>query len=114
GREDHETANEFYSLAQRGVQAGTPVNAASHHEMVGEAVGQVAGSNAQGTEANLQAQAEIRRRQHTPITLRRRDNSPVTSPNPQGAPSSESPRPQVPRPPVDNAPVENTVPRPPH
>ncbi len=111
-RGDQETANEFYDLAQRGEQAGAPVSAASRHEMVGEAMARVAGTNAQATEANLQAQAEIKRRQHAPIVLRRRDNSPVT-PSPQSS-APEQPKPPVPRPPVDNVPVENTVPRPPH
>lgn len=97
---DEETANEFYDMARRGEGAGAPVSVASHHEMVGAAVGQVAGSNAQGSTANLQAEAEIKRRNRAPIVLRRRDNTPVTSPEPV-------------QPPVDNAPVENTVPRPP-
>jgi Flp pilus assembly protein TadD len=109
---DQETANEFYSLARRGDQAGAPVSIASHHGMVGEAVGQVASSNAQGTEANLQAEAEAKRRGHAPIVLKRRDNTPVTVvPPPENAPQTG--KPPVPRPPVDNAPVENTVPRPP-
>jgi hypothetical protein len=77
--------------------------------MVGEAVASVADTNAQGTEANLQAEAEAKRRSHEPIVLRRRDNKPVTAPNP----APPAPRQSVPRPPVDNAPVENTVPRPP-
>lgn len=103
---DEETANEFYSSAQRADQSGTPVNLASHHEMVGEAVGQVAGTNSQGSEADLQAQAEMKRRSHAPIVLRRRDNTPVTQPE-------NNPGSQTTRPPLDNAPVENTVP-PPH
>jgi Flp pilus assembly protein TadD len=112
-RGDQETAEEFYNLAQRGFQSGTPVSMASHHEMVGEPVAEVAGSNAQGSQANLQAEAERKRRSHAPIVLRRRDNTPVTAPeNPSTAPQSHSPN-TVPRPPVDNAPVENTVPRPP-
>src|SRR5579864_288185 len=112
---DQETADEFYNAARRGNQAGTPVSAASHHEMVGEAVAQVADSNAQGSEANLQAEAEVRRRSHAPIVLKHRDNSPIAAP-----PSAESPapppqteNPPYPRPPIDNAPVENTVPSPP-
>lgn len=109
-RGDQETAQEFYDLAQRGVQSGTPVNVATHHEMVGEAVAEVAGANAQGTAANLQAEAERKRRSHAPIVLRRRDNTLVTTPEPQ---SQQAPVNNVPRPPVDNAPVENTVPRPP-
>ena len=112
---DQETADEFYNAARRGNQAGTPVSAASHHEMVGEAVAQVADSNAQGSEANLQAEAELRRRNHAPIVLKHRDRSPIAGP-----PSAESPapppetqNPPYPRPPIDNAPVENTVPSPP-
>lgn len=108
---DQETANQFYDLAQRGVQAATPVASASHHEMVGEAVGSVASANAQGAEANLQAAAAIKRRSRAPIVLRRRDNTPVTVPHPDAQPQTN--RPQVPRPPIDNAPVENSVPRPP-
>jgi Flp pilus assembly protein TadD len=104
---DEETANEFYSSAQRGDQAGTPVSFASHHELVGEAVGQVAGTNVQASFADLQARAEMKRRSHAPIVLRRRDNTPVT------APVNPSPQGNTPRPPLDNAPVENTVP-PPH
>jgi Flp pilus assembly protein TadD len=112
-RGDQETAEEFYNLAQRGFQSGTPVMAASHHEMVGEPVAQVAGANAQGSEANLQAEAERKRRSHAPIVLRRRDNTLVTTPESSPAsPQTQSPN-NVPRPSVDNAPVENTVPRPP-
>jgi Flp pilus assembly protein TadD len=109
---DKETANEFYSAAQRGEEAGAPVSVASHHEMVGVAVGQVAGTNSQASEADLQAEAEAKRRNHAPIVLRRRDNTPVTMPQDQ-TPQSEPPGSQSPRPPLDNAPVENTIPRPP-
>ncbi len=112
-RKDQETANEFYSLAQHGNDSGAPVSMASHHEMVGEAVSAVAGSNAAGTEANLQAVAESKRRSNAPIVLKRRDNTPVTTPHPDQPAVKPQPRPAVPRPPVDNAPVENTVPRPP-
>jgi hypothetical protein len=80
--------------------------------MVGVAVGQVAGTNSQASEADLQAEAEAKRRNHAPIVLRRRDNTPVTMPQEQAQPSQPSGS-QAPRPPLDNAPVENTVPRPP-
>lgn len=103
---DKETAADFYSRARQGDQAGTAVSTASRHEMVGEAVGQVASSNTQAAEASLQATAEAKRRKHEPVILRRRDNTPVTGPPPQ------SQNPSVPRPPIDNAPVENNVPRP--
>ncbi|MCU1269862.1 MAG: hypothetical protein JWN74_1156 [Acidobacteriaceae bacterium] len=112
---DEETANEFYSAAQRGDQAGAPVSVASHHEMVGAPVAEVAGSNSQASEAELQAQAEAKRRSNAPIVLRRRDNTPVSVPETQGpqTQSPQTPSSQVPRPPMDNAPVENNVPRPP-
>jgi Flp pilus assembly protein TadD len=109
---DKETANEFYSSAQNGEEASAPVSLASHHEMVGEAVGQVADTNSQASEADLEAQAEAKRRSHAPIVLRRRDNTPVTGPQTQ-TPQTQPPGSQVPRPPLDNAPVENPVPRPP-
>jgi len=109
-RKDQETANEFYNLARRANDSGAPVKLASHNEMVGAAVGSVAGTNAEGTEANLQAQAELKRRSQAPIVLRRRDNTPVTT---TPRPDQPTAKPPVPRPPVDNAPVENTVPRPP-
>ncbi|HZP17839.1 MAG TPA: tetratricopeptide repeat protein [Terriglobales bacterium] len=109
-RGDEETANEFYTLARRGDQAGTPVSVASHHEMVGEAVAEVASTNAQASEASLQAEAEAKRRSRAPIVLKRRDNRPIAAPD-NTAPQPQNP--SVPRPPVDNAPVENTVPRPP-
>lgn len=110
---DPETADEFYDAAARGDGSGTPVKSASRHEMVGEAAGQVAGSNAQGAEANLEAEAEARRRQHAPIVLRRRDNTPVTGPQaeePATTPQTQPPSYQ--RPPIDNAPVESTQPPP--
>lgn len=108
---DQETAADFYDRARRGDQAGTAVSAASRHEMVGEAVGQVAASNTQAADAGLQAIAEAKRRKHEPIVLRRRDNTPVPKGQPDSVPQSENPN--VPRPPLDNAPVENNVTRPP-
>jgi Flp pilus assembly protein TadD len=124
---DEETANDFYDRAQRGLMAGTPVSSASRHEMTGTAVSEVAVSNAQAADANLQAAAVQRRRSGAPIVLRHRDNSVVTNPKFETPPPAPQPQPQqqevpkppaarpryVPRPPIDNAPVENTVPRPP-
>jgi Flp pilus assembly protein TadD len=112
---DQETADEFYDLAQHGEGAGSPVSEASRHEMVGEPVKHVAGSNAQGSEANLEAEAQARRQRHAPIVLRRRDNTPVTTPENQAppTPAPQTEAPPYPKPPIDNAPVENTSPGPP-
>ena len=109
---DKETADGFYSSAQHGDEASAPVSVASHHEMVGEPVGTVAGTNSQATQADLQAEAEAKRRSHAPIVLRRRDNTPVTMPDTQ-TPPAEAPVNQGSQPPLDNAPVENTNPAPP-
>jgi Flp pilus assembly protein TadD len=108
---DPETAADFYSRARIGMGAGSPVSVASRHSMVGEAVGQVAATNTEAAEASLQAIVEAKRRNRTPIVLRRRDNTPVTGPDAQNPPATENPN--VPRPRIDNAPVENNVPRPP-
>ena len=108
---DEETAADFYGRARHGDQAGTAVSVASRHAMVGEAVGQVAGTNTEAAEATLQAAAEARRRNRPPIVLRRRDNTQVTGPSSENPPPTQNQ--SVPRPPIDNAPVENTVPRPP-
>jgi len=106
---DPETAADFYGRARSGEQAGTAVSAASRHEMVGEAVGQVAGTNTQAAEAVLQASAEAKRRNRTPVVLRHRDNTPVTAPSPDNVQPNGNPA--VPRPPIDNAPVESTTPQ---
>jgi Flp pilus assembly protein TadD len=109
---DEETANEFYSSAQQGDEASAPVSIASHHEMVGEPVGRVADTNSQASQADLQAEAEAKRRSHAPIVLRRRDNTPVIMP-PTETPQAQPPANQGSQPPLDNAPVENTNPGPP-
>lgn len=108
---DQETAADFYSRARQGDQAGTAVSFASRHEMVGEAVGQVAATNTQAAEAGLQAIAEAKRRKREPIVLRRRDNTPVVNTPAQESPQTENPSDT--RPSIDNAPVENNVPHPP-
>jgi len=103
---DEETAKEFFSAARRGQNAGAAVHLASHHEMVGAPVGDVADANSQTSDANLEALARAKRSRNAPIVLRRRNSAPVTPPPVQ------HPKSEVPRPPLDNAPVENTVPRP--
>ncbi|MEP6643260.1 MAG: tetratricopeptide repeat protein [Acidobacteriaceae bacterium] len=121
---DQETANEYYSAAKTGEGANQKAALVNHSEMNGMKLGQVADSNDQATQANLEAQRLARSRQGGPIQLRRRDNSLVTEPEtsnaPVAAPVQTAPVPQgsTSRPPVDNAPVDNApvppyVPRPP-
>ena len=98
---DPETAADFYNRARSGEQAGAAVSVASRHEMVGEAVSQVAGTNSQAAEAVLQASAEAKRRNRTPVVLRHRDNSPVTAPPSDNVQPDRNP--SVPRPPIDKS-----------
>jgi Flp pilus assembly protein TadD len=108
---DQETADEFYTEAKDAPGSIARVTAASHSEMKGMTLSEVAGDNSQDTEANLQAVQEARRRQGGPIVLRRRDNTPV--PEPETAPSPQQNEQQVPRPPEGQIPPANSVPRPP-
>jgi Flp pilus assembly protein TadD len=113
---DEETADDFYTSAKEAPGAFAHVTAASHSEMKGMTLSEVANVNGEDTEANLQAMQEARRRQGGPIVLRWRDNTPVTDdtnkPTVPQPPSQNNP-PQVPRPPEGQFPPTNTVPRPP-
>jgi len=97
------------------------VTLANRHEMQGLPLGQVARSNDEAAQANLQATQEARRREGGPIQLKRRDNSPVTEPesaapaqaNP--APPAEAPQTPAPQsqPPQDQAPLNEPLATPP-
>ncbi len=117
---DQETADEFYEAAKLAPGAHARVSAASHSEMQGMALTEVATDNAQDTEANLQSMQEARRRQGGPIQLRRRDNQPIEEPeSPAAAPNNTqpqlnpNPQPYVPRPPAESTTPPHYVPRPP-
>jgi len=89
---DHETADQFYAAAREARDASARVTLANRHEMQGLPLGQVARSNDEGAQANLQATQEARRREGGPIQLKRRDNSPVTEPE-SAAPAQANPAP---------------------
>jgi Flp pilus assembly protein TadD len=93
---DQETADDFYTLAKQAPGAFARVTAASHSEMKGMTLSDVANVNGEDTEANLQAMQESRRRTGGPIVLRRRDNSLVRD---ETNPPSQNKPPEVPRPP---------------
>jgi hypothetical protein len=83
--------------------------------MQGSPLIEVADTNGQNADADLQAKQEARRRLGGAIELRRRDNQPVTPPEetqPQTtAPTNPN---EVPKPPADQTPPQNyAVPRPP-
>jgi Flp pilus assembly protein TadD len=113
---DHETADQFYAAAREARDASARVTLANRHEMQGLPLGQVARSNDEGAQANLQATQEARRREGGPIQLKRRDNSPVTEPEspapvqPNPAPPAEAPQSQ---PPQDQPPQSEPLATPP-
>jgi len=110
---DHETADQFYASARAARDASARVTLANRHEMQGLPLGQVARSNDEGAQANLQATQEARRREGGPIQLKRRDNSPVAEPE-SAAPAQPNPAPPAgtPQSPVPQSqPPETRVPQ---
>ncbi|MBV8051512.1 MAG: tetratricopeptide repeat protein [Acidobacteriaceae bacterium] len=107
---DEETADNFYTDAKQAPGAVARVSAASHSEMKGMALSEVANVNGEDTQANLETIQQARRRQGGPIVLRYRNNKPVTDEN---NPAPQQNNPQVPRPPEGQFPPPNAVPRPP-
>jgi len=116
---DQETADEFYAAARRAPGAGQPVTAASHSEMKGLPLAEVAATNSRSTEANLQTEQAAKRRQGEPIELKRRDHSAVIEPQTANSAPPQSPAeagtasPQIPKPPENlPSPPQNEVPAP--
>ena len=107
---DQETADDFYTDAKQAPGAVARVTAASHSDMKGMTLSEVANVNGEDTQANLEAIQQARRRQGGPIVLRYRNNKPVTE---QNNPAPQQNNPEVPRPPDGQSPQPNTVPRPP-
>jgi Flp pilus assembly protein TadD len=119
---DHETADQFYAAAREARDASARVTLANRHEMQGLPLAQVARSNDEGAQANLEATREARRREGGPIQLKRRDNSPVVEPQaapsqqnqapPTEAPQSSSPQtqPRQAQPPQNQAPQSESLP----
>ena len=111
---DQETAAEFYSDAKRAPGARQKVTAANHAEMQGSPLIEVADTNSQNADADLQAKQEARRRQGGAIELRRRDNQPVAPPDEPSPTTTPTNTNEVPRPPAAELPPQsNEVPRPP-
>ncbi len=93
---DRETANYFYEKAEAARRANARVDVATSRQAEGRKLGEVANQNNNQVDAKLKAEAEARRRQGGPIMLKRRDNTPVTDPAPQSAPSSQQAPPKNP------------------
>jgi Flp pilus assembly protein TadD len=99
---DQETADEFYTAAKTAEGSRERVALASRSVMRGQPLGQVAQSNDEGAQANLEARREIRQRQSGPIQLRTRDNKPVPEPETTPLNSETSPPPNQEKPPQAN------------
>jgi Flp pilus assembly protein TadD len=85
---DQETADELYAAAKQADGSGTKVAIASQRSGVGLALNQVASSNQEGAESNLEMKREAKQREKGPIQLKTRDNKPVPEPV---APPPQSP-----------------------
>jgi len=85
---DQETADELYAAAKLADGSGTKVAIASQRSGVGLALNQLAASNQEGAESNLEAKREAKQREKGPIQLKTRDNKPVPEP---AAPLPQSP-----------------------
>jgi Flp pilus assembly protein TadD len=89
---DQETAEDFYTRARAASGSAARVSVANRHEMQGLPLAQVAASNDEGSQSNLEAQREQKVRQGGPIQLKRRDNTPVVEP--PAPPANSTPPPQ--------------------
>jgi Flp pilus assembly protein TadD len=107
---DQETAEDFYARARAASGSAARVTVANHHDMQGLSLSQVASSNDEGSQANLEQLREQRVRQGGPIQLRRRDNTPVVEPaNP---PANSTPPPQGTLSPDTESPQSSPPPQP--
>ena len=79
---DQESADDFYTRAKLASGANERVSLANRREMQGLPLAQVAASNDEGAESNLEAQRQQRIRQGGPIQLKTRDNRPIIEPAP--------------------------------
>jgi tetratricopeptide (TPR) repeat protein len=88
---DRETAQFFYDRAQELSGANTPVGLASRSSAEGLRLGAVASDSDKKVEAKVQQEQSVRRQQHQPVLLLRRDNSAVQEP---ATPPASVPAPQ--------------------
>jgi Flp pilus assembly protein TadD len=90
---DQETAQDLYEQARVASGAARRATLTTRREMQGQPLGQIARSNDEGSQANLEALRESRLRQGGPIELKTRDNRPVVEPPtpPKASPSTQQP-----------------------
>jgi Flp pilus assembly protein TadD len=79
---DSETAQVYYEKARLSPQADARVGLATRLDAEGKKLFEVADQNDQTMDAKMAQLREVRRRRSGPIVLKRRDNTPVESPEP--------------------------------
>jgi len=79
---DRETAQFFYDSALRAGAANLKVCLATRRDAEGQKLSQVAGDSDAEVASALTAERDVRRRQHAPVVLLRRDNTVVEDPIP--------------------------------
>ena len=77
---DPETAQMFYQQARQALDAGTRVDLATRQSAEGSKVFEISGDNDSKVAAEIDAEAEARRREGGPVELLHRDNTPVIEP----------------------------------
>jgi len=107
---DQETAQDFYERARAASGSAARVSVANRHDMQGLPLAQVAASNDEGSQANLETLREQKVRQGGPIQLKRRDNTPVVEP--AAPPADSTPPPQGTMSPDTEEPQSNVAPIP--
>jgi Flp pilus assembly protein TadD len=92
---DVETAQFFYQRARSADDANAKVGLATRRAAEGTALGAVADSNDQETQARLQEKIRIRREQNGPIELLNRNGKPVATSKPVAPPPDQDQAPPV-------------------
>jgi Flp pilus assembly protein TadD len=89
---DRETAQFFYDRAQRADDSRAKVAVATESSAEGASLFSLASDNNKKVEVKETQEQESLRRQHEPVVLLHRDNTPVDESAPQAAPSDQKPQ----------------------
>jgi Flp pilus assembly protein TadD len=101
---DSETAQSFYTQAQRAERARQKVMVSTRPEVEGQTVGHVAEQSTTLVESSFEAKAEARRRSGAPPALRTRDNRIIVEPKTK-PPSTNTTPPEFRNPPQEEEPA---------
>ncbi len=94
---DRETADFYYGKAKEADRKNAKVTVATRRDAEGKRVIEVADNNDTKVEDRLRAQVQQRRMQGGPVTLKRRDNTPVSNQRPPAEKEEAQPQEQAPQ-----------------